>query len=223
GIDVSFPAIAIFAAYTTAKLAGEGTLDLGLIIIFLFAMFIGAVLGTVNGVVISRFNLPTLIVTLGTQTIFRGILVAYIGSKYIPRLVPELDGVAAINILTVQTNVGMTSINILVIPVIILCIAMAFLLKKTMFGRGVYAIGGDTEAARRAGFPVVRIQVMIYILSGALAAVGGMFHILLNRSANPQDIVGIELDIIAAVVLGGASIFGGKGSVIGTVLGVLLI
>jgi simple sugar transport system permease protein len=97
------------------------------------------------------------------------------------------------------------------------------MLKKTMFGLAIFAIGGDSESARRAGFPVVRIQVLVYMLVGVLAAIAGVFHVTLGRNANPQDLVGNELDVIAAVVLGGASVFGGRGSVSGTVLGVLLI
>jgi len=84
-------------------------------------------------------------------------------------------------------------------------------------------MGGDLEGARRAGFPVVRLQIMLYVLVGAVAAIGGLIHVVLGRSANPQDLVGTELDVIAAVVLGGASIFGGRGTVTGTVLGVLLV
>lgn len=232
GIDVSFPAIAIFAAYTTATLALNGTIDAGLIMIFIVAIFFGVALGAVNGVIIARFKLPTLIVTLGTQTIFKGILLAYVGTRYLGVLPPSLDAISTTNIVTVTvyntTASGVltpmnASINVLVIPVIIISLAVGYLLKHTMFGRGVYAIGGDYEAARRAGFPVMRIQILLYMLSGALAATAGVFHIAFNRSANAQDLVGDELLIIAAVVLGGASIFGGRGSVFGTMLGVVLI
>jgi simple sugar transport system permease protein len=107
--------------------------------------------------------------------------------------------------------------------VIVLVIGVSLLLRKTMFGRGLFAIGGDIEGARRAGFPVMRIQVLLYVLAGAIAAVGGLIHVVLGQNANPQDLVGTELDVIAAVVLGGASIFGGRGTVLGTVLGVLLV
>jgi simple sugar transport system permease protein len=183
-------------------------------------------------VIIARFKLPTLIVTLGTQTIFKGILLAYVGTRYLGVLPPSLDSISSTNIVTVtvynSTASGVltpmnASINVLVIPVIIISLAVAYMLKHTMFGRGIYAIGGDYEAARRAGFPVMRIQILLYMLSGALAATAGVFHIAFNRSANAQDLVGDELLIIAAVVLGGASIFGGRGSVFGTMLGVVLI
>lgn len=232
GIDVSFPAIAIFAAYTTATLALNGTIDASLIMIFVVALFFGIALGAVNGVIIAKFRLPTLIVTLGTQTIFKGALLAYVGTRYLGALPPVFNTLGSTNIVTVTvestTSAGVVvssnaSINLLVIPVVLISLAVGYLLKHTMFGRGVYAIGGDYEAARRAGFPVVRIQVLLYMLSGALAATAGIFHIALNRSANAQDLVGDELLVIAAVVLGGASIFGGRGSIFGTMLGVVLI
>jgi simple sugar transport system permease protein len=102
-------------------------------------------------------------------------------------------------------------------------VAVHWLLRRTMFGRGVYALGGDSESARRAGFPVTKLQLTIYVLTGLLAGIAGMMHVTLSRNANPYELAGTELDIIAAVVLGGASILGGRGSVLGTVLGVLLI
>jgi simple sugar transport system permease protein len=224
GIDVSFAAIAIFSAYTTIKISQEGDFDPGLIGVTLIAASFGALLGFFNGAVIAKFKLPTLIVTLGTQSLFRGILLAYVGSKYIANPPLSLDEVAKTNIISIVNEQERGAfLHVLVIPVIILAILVAWMLKRTMFGRAIYAIGGDAEAARRAGFPVVRIQIMVYTLVGVLAAVAGVLHVTLGRNANPQDLVGNELDVIAAVVLGGASVFGGRGSVLGTVLGVLLI
>jgi simple sugar transport system permease protein len=106
---------------------------------------------------------------------------------------------------------------------VILALGLAWVLRSTMFGRSIYAIGGDAEAARRAGIRVVRTQMAVYVIAGTMAAVGGMIYVIMGRSASPQILVGSELDIIAAVVLGGASIFGGRGSVLGTALGVLLV
>jgi simple sugar transport system permease protein len=219
GIDVSFAAIAIFAAYTTVNLTQSGGFDPGLILVFVVACVIGAVLGLVNGAVVARFRLPTLIVTLGTQGIFRGILLAYVGSRYLADLPGSLNALSTTNVVTIDR----AFLHVLVVPVIVLCVIVAWMLRRTMFGRGIFAIGGDMEAARRAGFSVLRIQIMLYVLVGAMAAFGGILHVTLSRNANPQDLVGNELDIIAAVVLGGASIFGGRGSVLGTVLGVLLV
>ncbi|KAB1890076.1 ABC transporter permease [Microbacterium oxydans] len=221
GIDVSFAAIGIFAAYTTVSLAQGGGLDFGLVGILAFAIVIGGALGFVNGIVIARFRLPTLIVTLATQGIFKGVLLAYIGSRYIAELPDGISWLSTANLISVEST--RAYLPMLIVPVVLLVFGAALLLRRTMFGRGIYAMGGDLEGARRAGFPVVRLQIMLYVLVGAVAAIGGLIHVVLGRSANPQDLVGTELDVIAAVVLGGASIFGGRGTVTGTVLGVLLV
>lgn len=223
GIDVSFPAIAIFAAYTTVVLSTTSGIDFGMLGVLLIALTIGGLLGLVNGGLIAKFRLPTLIVTLGTQGIFKGVLLAYVGSKYLADLPPSMAQFSTMTLITVPSGDTTASLHALVLPVILLCVLVQLLLKNTMFGRGIYAIGDDTEAARRAGFSVMRTQVLLYVLVGMLAAFGGLLHVTLTRSANPQDLLGTELDVIAAVVLGGASIFGARGSVLGTILGVLLI
>jgi simple sugar transport system permease protein len=222
GIDVSFAAIAVFAAYTTVQLQ-QGGADLGLLGAFLLAIALGATLGAINGFLISRFRLPTLIVTLGTQGIFKGALLTYVGSRYIADLPAGMASVSTTNLLEVTTGTGSAFLHVMIVPAVLMAAALAWVLRRTMFGRSIYAIGGDAEAARRAGIRVVRTQVWVYVIVGMMAAVGGMIYMIMGRSASPQELVGDELDIIAAVVLGGASIFGGRGSVLGTVLGVLLV
>jgi simple sugar transport system permease protein len=223
GIDVSFAAIAIFAAYTTISLSTNGNFDPGLVGVVIIASLFGALLGFVNGAVIAKFRLSTLIVTLGTQSIFRGILLAYVGSRYIADPPESINSLSTTNLISVVNETDRAFLHVLIIPVVIMALLVAWMLRSTMFGRAIFAIGGDAEAARRAGFPVVRIQVLLYTLVGVMAAIAGVMHVTLGRNANPQDLVGNELDVIAAVVLGGASVFGGRGSVLGTVLGVLLI
>lgn len=222
GIDVSFPAIAIFAAYTTIRVSIDRGLDPSPVMIFVIAMAVGALLGLFNGLVIAGFRLPTLIVTLGTQSIFKGALISYIGAQYISArdLPASVTRVSESHLVDVQ---GAGHLHALIIPVAVVAVLVAAMLRWTVFGRSIFAIGGDTEAARRVGIRVVRTQVLLYVLVGALAAFGGVVYVILGKNANPQSIVGTELDIIAAVVLGGASIFGGKGSVSGTVLGVVLV
>ncbi len=222
GIDVSFPAIAIFAAYTTVAWSSSASFDPTLVGVFAIALVIGAAWGLLNGVVIARFRLPTLIVTLGTQGIIRGILLAYIGSAYISssRLPESVRDAGSAYIVDIP---GAGFLHGMLVPVVLITVAVWWLLKYTTFGRSIYAIGGDVEAARRVGIKVVRTQVLLYVLVGALAAFGGVVSVILGKNANPQTLVGTELDIIAAVVLGGASIFGGRGSVLGTVLGVVLV
>lgn len=221
GIDVSFAAIAIFASYSAVRILGEGS-ETSIFVLFLIALIIGALLGLLNGAVIARFRLPTLIVTLGTQTIFVGVLISYVGSEYISasKLPTSVSTVSASHLIDIE---GGGYLHVLIVPVIVVALLIAAMLRWTRFGRSIYAIGGDTEAARRVGIRVVRTQVWLYVLVGALAAFGGVIFVILGKNANPQSIVGVELDIIAAVVLGGASIFGGRGSVFGTVMGVVLV
>ncbi|MHA6631529.1 ABC transporter permease [Pseudonocardia sichuanensis] len=223
GIDVSFPVIGIFAGYTTIVIAQSGGFDPGVLGALLVAVVIGSLLGLVNGGLIARFGLPTLIVTLGTQGIFRGVLLAYIGSRYIAELPAGIAQLSTTDLFVVQQGQVAARLHVFVVPVVLLCLAVHWLLQRTVFGRGVYALGGDAESARRAGFPVVRLQLAIYALVGLLAGIAGIMHVTLSRNANPYELAGTELDIIAAVVLGGASILGGRGSVLGTVLGVVLI
>lgn len=223
GIDVSFPVVAIASAYTSVTLMLNMDFDYGVPFVFLMAACIGGVLGLINGVIIARFRLPTLIVTLATQGIFFGAMLTYVGSRYHPDLPASMSRLSTVNVIDIVTSNGKTYLHVLVLLAVAVTLLVWGLLKWTMFGRSLYAIGGDYEGARRAGFRVVRTQILTYVLVGVIASLGGVAHIIMSRSANPQDLVGGELDIIAAVVLGGASIFGGRGSVLGTVLGVLLI
>ncbi|MCR2793514.1 ABC transporter permease [Microbacterium sp. zg.Y625] len=222
GIDVSFPAIAIFAAYTTVSWSNQASFDPTLVGVFAIALVIGALWGLLNGVVIARFRLPTLIVTLGTQGVVRGILLTYIGSAYISaaKLPPSVSAAGDAHLVDVP---GAGYLHGMLVPVVMITVLVWWMLKYSAFGRSIFAIGGDIEAARRVGIKVVRTQVLLYVLVGALAAFGGVVAVILGKNANPQSLVGTELDIIAAVVLGGASIFGGRGSVLGTVLGVVLV
>lgn len=225
GVDVSFDSIGIFAGYSVVLLATHGVFDGGVAIAYTMAAGIGLVLGAVNASAIVGLRLPVLIVTLGTRGLFAGILLSFIGSNYINMLPGGLAKFYQFNLVRVSAHVGGQSVGLhmLVIPVTVICLLVWMMLRHSMFGRGIYAIGGDEEAARRAGLPVVRVKFLAFCLAGALAGLAGMTHVALIGFANPYDLVGNELNVIAAVVLGGASIFGGRGSVGGTVLGVLLI
>lgn len=188
------------------------------------AILIGVALGGLNSIAIASFGIPTLIATLGTAGIFRGIMLSFIGSSFISDIPVGLDNFATADLLTVQPENGtLARLHILIIPIVIITLLVAFLLNRTMFGRSVYALGGGVEATRRLGISIKRTQAKIYMLVGALSGLAGILYVSLQRKANPYDLVGSELDIIAAVVLGGASIMGGYGTVFGTVLGVILI
>jgi len=223
GIDVSFLAIGIFAAYSTMQaIVATGLGSAPVWIPFLIAAVIGLLLGLLNALAVVGLKIPTLIATLGTQGIIRGVLITYVGSRVISDLPPTTAAVSTTYALVVG-GTSSTPLSILFIPILLITLLVAAMLRFTTLGRGIYAVGGHTEFARRAGYPVTRIQVGVYAIAGVLAGIGGLVHIILVREADPFALVGGELDIIAAVVLGGASIFGGRGSVLGTVLGVMLV
>ncbi len=225
GIDVSFDAVGIFAGYTVARLAvASPWLAHNVPVAFLLATLIGVGLGGVNAVAIGALHLPVLIVTLGTRGIFTGFLLSAIGSTYVSVLPGTLVDFPTRDLVRVHASGGQSvGLHVLVLPLAVLCVVLSLFLTRTVTGRGLYAMGGDLEAARRAGFPIRLIQGGVLCLAGALSGLAGMIHVALIGYANPFDLVGMELNVIAAVVLGGASIFGGRGSVLGTVLGVLLV
>lgn len=224
GIDVSFTAIAVFSMYTTTVIMNQIGFQGGMPAFFGMSAAIGIVLGLMNAFFIARFRLPTLIVTLGTQSLFRGFLLFVIGSKIIRDLPPGMAEYSGAFLFTVTDARGITvGLHSAVLFLVAVAIVTQLLLRHTMLGRSIYALGGSREAAERAGFNIVQTQVFIYAFVGLLAGIAGMIYGGLNRQANSQDIVGQELDVIAATVLGGASIAGGRGSVIGTLLGVMLV
>ncbi len=224
GIDVSFAAIGAFSMYVTSKVLLALDFQGSAAPAFLLAGVIGLSLGLFNALFIAFFRLPTLIVTLGSASLFRGFLLAFIGTTIVNNL-PE--GMIRFSKRTLWertlpdgTAVGLPSSFLLLVLAALL---VSFLLRRTMLGRGIYALGGNPVAAERAGFRIRRQQLFIYGLVGVLSGVAGLVHACMMRNANPFDLVGMELNVIAAVVLGGASITGGRGTVLGTVLGVLLI
>ena len=225
GIDISFPIIGIFAGYTTVVIMLAYDLnEYSLLIPLVIAAVIGAILGSVNALLIAGFRLPTLIATLGTAGMFRGFLLSFVGSTYIANLPRGLDSFATADLFSIQVEGGtLARLHVLLVPVVILGIAIAWMMRRTMFGRSIFAIGGSEESARRMGINVAWVKARIYILVGALAGVAGILFVAMRRAADPYALAGAELGIIAAVVLGGASIMGGYGTVTGTFLGVLLI
>jgi simple sugar transport system permease protein len=225
GIDVSFTAIAIAGQYISSNVLIASGID-NLYLAFLISCSTGISLGAVNALLISIFELPTLITTLGTLNVFHGALLAFVGTKAIntaqlPNCFKLFGHKDLYTLMRADgTNYGL---SVYVLPLIGVIILTLFILRFTMLGRGIYAIGGNKEAAKRAGINIVGIQFFIYCYVGFLAGIMGVMHISLIRYGNPMYIVGDELNVIAAVVLGGARITGGSGSILGTLLGVAMI
>jgi len=191
---------------------------------FIMGGAIGLLLGLINAAIISWFKIPTLIATLGTQSLYRGFMLFFVGSEYYSNIPIGMTQFAKTSLITLNTASGsITSLHSAILILIAGSFLVWFILRFTMLGRGIYALGGAPEAAERAGFNINRTQFFIYSFVGLLAGIGGIVFGSLFRQANPFSIVGAELDIIAAVVLGGALITGGRGTVIGTLLGVFLV
>ena len=222
GIDLSFPAIATVSMYVAVRvlLLFDGNLMLA----FLLASLIGATLGSVNAFLIHRFKIPTMIVTLGTASIFHGAMLTLADVPHIYS-VPAYFFEFSTKYLFSWTNKGGTTIGFSTLAFLMLVLAVLtwFLLRYTMLGKGIYALGGNPEAAKRAGFNIWRIQLFIYCFVGTLSGIASIQYVCLVRHVNPFNLMGMQLDVIAAVVLGGASLAGGSGTVLGTLLGVWMI
>ncbi len=221
GIDVSFTAVAAFSMYATCRILVAADFSGSILVALVLAGVIGAGLGLVNAVFISWFRLPTLIVTLGTASVFRGFLLAFIGTAIINNLPAGMVRFSRWTALDGRLPSGETvGLTFSFFLLLLFAIVAAAFLRYTVAGRGIFAMGGNAEAAERAGFNLNRLRFLIYGIVGGLSGVAGIVHASMMRNADPFDLVGIELTVIAAVVLGGTNITGGRGTVIGTLLGV---
>lgn len=223
GIDVSFPAVACISMYSTIRFLLATGIDNALFA-YVMAGAIGILFGLVNAWLIAKVKLPPLIATLGVSSVANGATLAFLGTKEISNIPEKIDSLSKVFIFSYTNPDGITyQLTVLILIPVILSIAAFIILKYTMLGRGIYAIGGDKNAARIAGFNVIRIQFIIYMTCGFFAGIGGLTYTILMRQASPQSLMGSEMMVIAAVVVGGTRITGGHGTVIGTILGVLLI
>jgi simple sugar transport system permease protein len=224
GVDVSFPAIANFSTYLVVTFLIAQGYQGSIILVYLLAVPLGLALGLVNGYFVSYFRLPTLIVTLGTSSLYYGAMLFFLGSANLFNLPAGMIEFSKAALMSVTSpNVGTTALHPSILLLIAAAVLVALLLHYTLVGRGIFAIGGNREVAERTGFRIHRIELIVYATAGLLAATAGVTRAALYRNANPISLLGTELDVIAAVVLGGAAITGGSGTVIGALLGVLLL
>lgn len=222
GIDISFPAIATVSEYIMAVtiIRMGGNIFTAVII----AVAIGTALGFLNGYLIYTFRIPPIITTIATMNIYYGFLIVITGGKWIYSLPDWFRSFAEIRLFTLY-NAGGNPYGLSIITVIwfLVIVAAVFILRSTILGRSIYALGGDRRSAERVGFNVFLSETFVYSFLGFLSGLAGVVQALLVQTVAPNSIVGKELDVIAAVVLGGASLAGGKGSVFGAFLGVALL
>jgi simple sugar transport system permease protein len=224
GIDISFVAIAAVTAYSTHMLLLGLGYQGGILLYYIIACAMGMLAGLLNGFLVTRFKLPVFDVSLATFTMWYGFTLFFVGATMNFDLPEGTVGYYERFLIRAQDPfVGETGLHVSILYVILIGLFVWWLLKYTTIGRGVYAIGGDREVAVRSGFNIKRITLIIFALMGILSAVAGVTQGFLSRFFNPVVFITQPLDVLAAVILGGAAITGGRGSVLGTVLGVLVI
>ena len=224
GVDISFVAIAAVASYATHMFLLDQGYQGGIFLYYVIAILVGLLAGLLNAFLVTRFKLPIFDVSLAAFTMWYGFNLFFVGATANFDLPAPTVGYYE-NFLIVANDpvVGQTGLHVSILYVLVLGLLMWWFLKYTTIGRGVYAIGGNREVAIRSGFNVNRILLIIFGIMGILAAIAGVTQAFLSRFFNPVIFIGNPLDVIAAIILGGAAITGGRGTVIGTVLGVLLI
>lgn len=215
GIDLSVGAILAICGAIAATLIQSG-MNAGLVI--LITLMFGAIIGIVNGTIVSKFKLQPFIVTLATMTIVRGATLVFTAGR------PISTGYEAnADIFSKIGNGYFLNIPIPIIIMALVFIVGNFILKNTVMGRHVHALGGNEEATKLSGINVDRVKMFVYGISGLLAALAGILITARLSSAQPTAGTGYELDAIAAVVLGGTSMTGGKGTILRTIIGALII
>ena len=213
GIDLSVGSVLAFSSMVAASLV-SGERPQGIFVAVMAGLGTGAALGMVNGLLVSRFGVPPFVATLGMLSVARGLTFIYTDGTPIPNLSPAFR------------TIGQGFVGPIPVPVFIFAgVALLFwwVLKYTTFGRYIYAVGGNERSARTSGVNTRGVLFGAYIIAGSLAGLAGLILTARTTSALPQAGVSYELDAIAAVVIGGTSLSGGTGSVLGTVIGALII
>lgn len=214
GIDLSVGSILALSSALTAGLLGSG---MPVTLAILISLILGCILGMMNGLLISYGKLAPFIVTLATMTIFRGATLVYTNGN------PITKGLSDSFLFQFLGQGYIVGIPFPVIIMFIVFIVLYVLLHKTAFGKSVYAIGGNEKAAYISGVKLNKVKIIIYSISGIMASISGLIITSRLSSAQPTAGVSYEMDAIAAVVLGGTSLSGGKGRILGTLIGALII
>lgn len=213
-IDLSVASILALVATLMAVFYVEMRLYLGIAIVL--ALIIGALLGLLNGFLVAVLKLPSITVTIGTLAFYRGVAQILIGDGSLLGFPEWFES-------THRVAVPGTPIPITLVMFLVLSIVFGIILDKTTFGRWVYAIGTNEEAARFSGIPVERVKLIIFTIAGFLSGLAGIMMASRFQVARFDHARGFELDVITAVVLGGTDIFGGRGSMFGTVVALFLL
>lgn len=214
-IDLSVGSILALVGYLAGTMLVK--FQLPIVVILPVALVLGGVLGMVNGLLVSKVKLQPFIATLTTMTIYRGLTL--IISDGMP--IRNINKVS--KVMTFINRGEIFKLPVSMVVYLVLFGILWFTLGKTLFGKYLYATGGNEEAARLSAVPVNRIKISAYCISGLLSALAAILYISRYNSIYPNAGQGAELDAIAAVVIGGTSMSGGKGKIVGTLIGALII
>ncbi|WP_288586476.1 ABC transporter permease [uncultured Methylobacterium sp.] len=220
GIDISFAAVASVAQYAALTVANASGAGWGEIVAI--AGGIGLALGLVNGFLVSTLGIASIIVTIATQSVIYGILLTVTRGQDIFTL-PAWFGDPVDLFVTTDAKGNVYAISLQIWALVLAFASAWFLLNRTHFGRQVFALGGNPEAARRVGFGTTRLNLLVYGYMGLVAGLASLVQAQYTQSVSPTALVGRELEVVAAAVLGGASLDGGHGSVLGAILGLALV
>lgn len=211
GIDLSVGSILAITGAIGAAIAKSGA---NVFTAVIASLAIGGLIGLFNGLVVSKGKIQAFIVTLAGMTIFRGVTYVYTNGTPVSGLDTSF---------TFLGNQKLIGIPLPVFFMIIMFIIAWYILSETRYGRYVYSLGGNEDSTRLSGINTSKIKTIVYVISGVTAALSGIIVTSRIGSASPNAGVGFELDAIAAVVLGGTSLSGGEGTVIGTIIGAMII
>ena len=227
GIDLSVGSLIELTGVVMATFANAVPLDngFGLVIATLFVgLAVGCAAGAINALPVVKLNLPPFITTLAMMLMARGLAFKLAHGRPVPLNSNAFDGIGTGFLFAGLTKpLGLPGIPIVVVWMLVLVAIFSIVLTRTRFGRYVFAIGGNEEAARLAGVNVGLVKTLVYVISGGCAAVASLLLMAKFSSGSPNTGIGSELQSIAAVVVGGTSLMGGRGSVVNTFFGALLI
>ncbi|SMQ63488.1 monosaccharide ABC transporter membrane protein, CUT2 family [Bacillus sp. OV166] len=217
GIDVSVAAVTSAVCIISGKLLLiMPDSPISILLLFLIAPLLGVLLGAINGFLVSKIQIPAIVVTLGMMSIINGLVLYITNGQY-------LNSTSFPKVFISFATFEVFGISIIILLFIAIAILTWYILKYTLIGREVLAIGGNKDSAIRVGINFDKVQIFVFSYMGFLAGIAAIAQTAYTKAVDPNGMLGLELMVIAAVVLGGANIMGGRGTIFGTFLGVLLL
>ncbi|VEG72282.1 ribose transport system permease protein RbsC-1 [[Pasteurella] aerogenes] len=220
GIDISFPAMTIISQYIMISLISH--YEIGFLGVFFISCSIGILLGFVNAILVNKLNVPSIIITISTLNVFYGALL-YITKGVWLYDYPEWFQEEIIFFKSIAEDGFTYGLSFQIIIALFAILLTGIIITKLTVGRQIYALGGNKDATSRIGFSILKLHLFAYGYMGLMSGLAGIVQSYTVQSVAPDSLLGYELTVLAAVVLGGTSLTGGKGSLLGTVMGVALL